>query len=209
MAELTTLADVKGWLGVTTSAMDATLTRLIEAAEARIRGICGSRDSFLTATFVETFDGDAAQIIRLKNGPITSITSIVADGVTISSDLYSFNASRGVVGFTHPARSTYWSTAMPSGLLVTGRSFNSPSFGNGFNTVTVTYVAGYANQAAVPADLQQAAVELAGLYFQAMERDPGINSETLGSYSYTKESEFESLQAIMNKLYKYGGGNPI
>ena len=207
--ELTTLVNVKSWLKISNAANDVVLTRVIEAAESRIRGLCESRTSFLTGTYVERFDGNSCQLFRLKHSPITSITSVVCDGVTIASTLYTFAADRNAIGFINPGQSTFFSTAMSSGRSVTGQSFNTPSFGSGFNTVAITYVGGYANTAAIPDDLEQAVIELASIYYQSRGRDPGLISETLGSYSWTRAENEQSIEAVVAKLAKYGADSPI
>lgn len=207
--QLTTIANLKDWLGITGGDSDAFLDRIILAAEARIRGICNSRTSFLTGTYVENFDGNNSQMLRLKHTPVASITSIVNASGTVDASTYSLNSGRGVVGFTYAGRSTKWSTAFASGQIVTGQSFPSPSFGDNFNDVVVTYIGGYANIAAVPADLSQAALELAAIYYQSRDRDPGLQSETMGAYSWTKSVAGEEMENIMAKLSPYTGGSVL
>lgn len=207
--ELTTLADVKSWLGVIDASQDAAITRMILAAEARIRGLCGNVTSFLTGTYTQTFDGNNAQILWLKHAPVTSITSIVIDGTTLDSTTYTLDAARGAVGFKYPARSTTFSLPGNGALTITGQSYNTPSFGGAYQSVVVTYVGGYANQAAIPYDLQQAAVELAALYYMARDRDPGLQSESHSNYSWTRGDAGDSIAEILPKLGPYLRGSVL
>lgn len=67
---LTTLQRVKDWLGLSTSAQDTTLERLIDAATARIETWCGRQ--FLARDRVEMLNGDS-RTLRLRHYPVNSI----------------------------------------------------------------------------------------------------------------------------------------
>ena len=77
---LDTLANVKSRQGITTSADDALLDLLLDSADAFIAGYCG-RD-FEGGTFTEYHAG-AVNVVRLRNYPVASVTSVKADRLNV------------------------------------------------------------------------------------------------------------------------------
>lgn len=90
------------------------------------------RDYLLSSSLVEYFDGGEAAYC-LKAYPVGSITEVAIDGEVIAAELYNVSAS-GVLRFK-----TYTSS--------------------GYRNVKITYVGGYANVAAIPADLKSAVAQ--------------------------------------------------
>jgi hypothetical protein len=75
--ELCSLADCKTLLGLTTSAQEAVVTLVKNGVEAFVKNFCG-RD-FIVTTYTEYPEGDGGNSIRVRQYPITSITSIHID----------------------------------------------------------------------------------------------------------------------------------
>ncbi len=73
---LDTLANVKSRQGIATSADDALLDLLRDSADAFIAKYCG-RD-FEAGTFTEYYPGEI-KVLRLRNYPLASVTSVKAD----------------------------------------------------------------------------------------------------------------------------------
>jgi len=63
-------------------------------------------------------------------------------------------------------------------------------------SVCVEYTAGYAT---VPDDIEQACIEIAAMMYRDRKRDSGLQSESLGDYSYTRANRAE-VDAIMSGL---------
>ena len=153
--DLTDLATVKSWLGLTTTGSDALVSSLITAVSAFIANYVGRQ--VLTASYVETYRGNGQCELLLRNFPITAVASVAFAGQTI----------------TTPADPV----ALTSGILFDDRTLTlvGGRFPIGL-PVVVTYTAGYAT---APADVAQATVELVGEAFRRRERI-GLSSKTLG-----------------------------
>jgi len=141
--------DLKAWLGVTTGNEDDLLGKLITNISQRILTLI-SRDSILSSSYTETYDGSGTQMQALLHYPITAVSSlkvnnapIVAspDGVQsgFTFDKYALKLIGDVTG---------------SGWALAPGFYGAPyTFIKGFQNVVVTYTAGYA---IVPFDLSQA-----------------------------------------------------
>lgn len=71
---LTSLANLKAFMGVTTTTDDALLEQLIDRASAKIESYCGRL--FITRAYREWRDGYGAPIIVLKNRPVTAVRRV-------------------------------------------------------------------------------------------------------------------------------------
>jgi hypothetical protein len=84
VVDLTTLANVEAWLGLTVGAdptADALLSRLITAASTYFQQYC-SREFALTS-YAETRSGLGGSRMMLFNTPVASVSSLTIDGVAI------------------------------------------------------------------------------------------------------------------------------
>ena len=142
---LTTLANVKAFKGGSGGERDGELTRLIAAVGAFVAAYC--RRTFETATVTEYHNGRSGQRrLLLRQPPITSITSIHDD------------VDRSYGSTTLIASTDYVITDAAAGLV----DFDGGSLQEGLSNIKVIYVGGYA-ATAIPADLEQAAIELVWL----------------------------------------------
>jgi hypothetical protein len=73
-------------------------------------------------------------------------------------------------------------------------------FPSGFFPVFVQYTAGFET---VPADLEQACIEIAADLYRERKQDKTITSESLGDYNYTQAGVAELLEGRMGKLAGY------
>jgi hypothetical protein len=71
MADLTTLANVKGWLGVTATTDDALLTRLISAASDYVQKWLNR--TIAVQPYTETRDGTGGYVLPLSNYPVSAV----------------------------------------------------------------------------------------------------------------------------------------
>ena len=96
MTDLTTLSNVKQWLGVTSSTDDAFLGRLISFASAFVQNYINR--NVLTASYYETYDGSGGQTLMTPHYQITAVSSLTIDGVSIPAA-----ANPQTIGYTFMA----------------------------------------------------------------------------------------------------------
>lgn len=113
--DLTTLADVKAYLGLESVAEDANLSRHIKAASAWIRSYL-NRD-VTSSSYTETLDGTGTATLMVGEYPITAVASVTVGGLAVT----------GVVGRQATLART-----------------DGGTFPAGIGNVVVTYTAGYA-----------------------------------------------------------------
>tara|TARA_Y100001973_G_C5200922_1_gene337572 strand:+ start:394 stop:1263 length:870 start_codon:yes stop_codon:yes gene_type:complete len=70
-------------------------------------------------------------------------------------------------------------------------------FPNTFQSILVWYKAGYVN---IPADIQQACLEVIQKLFTTRDHDPNVSSESLGDYSYSLRESASAIEDVMETL---------
>jgi len=116
MADLTTLAAVKGYMGLTSSDADTLLSRLISAASAWVETYL-SRP--VLATSVQQWrNGHNGAVMVVPYTPVTAVSVVMVDGLTIPASAVSFT---------------------PLAVKLTGYRFTA-----GIQNVRIDYTAGYA-----------------------------------------------------------------
>ena len=147
-AGLTTLANVKQWLNLSTDTMDALLARLLLAVSAFIQGPEGIGYQVASQDYDLTLDGRGGDVLALgAKPPLTAVSSLVIDGTAIPAA-----ASRTAAGYRFS----------PSAVWVRGYIFT-----RGRGNVELACTRGWD---ATPADLEQAALELIGVRFKERDR---------------------------------------
>jgi len=138
---------------------DNLLAALITAASAFILDYL-SRD-IVTAAYTEYRDGPGGHALSMKNYPVTAVSAVEINGVAIpvASDQVSF-------GYLFDDRQ----------VILRGYTFT-----RGRQNVKVTYTAGYA---AVPADLEQACLELVAYKYRGRDWT-GQSSKIIGGENIT------------------------
>jgi len=178
MSDLTTLASLKQYLGITDSSSDTVLAKLITAASVAVDYEVGY--SIGSSTYTDVLDGNGADIIHPPMRPITSVASVAVDGMD-----YQLVESRGV-GFCFDYRAVW---------LVGGGRFSL-----GRRNVEITYTAGYTD---IPADIEQAVNEMIGLRYR--ERDwIGFVSKSLAGETVTFNTSAlpKSTQAVLRQYVR-------
>lgn len=167
--QLTTLSNLKAYLSEVGTANDALLSRLIQVASDAIERYCNRK--FASATYVQLFDGTGTGVLVLRQKPLGSSAAItVLEGgsaITVGDDPSADPA---------PDLLSYAESGMlvrPFGTFIRLRRFYK-----------VTYPAGFAT---IPAPVEQAAIDLASLYFREKDR-VGLNTKNIGqqSVNYTR-----------------------
>ncbi|WP_213308186.1 head-tail connector protein [Paraburkholderia sacchari] len=165
--DLTTLANAKQWLNVTTANDDQLLTRLVSAASQFVQTWLNR--TIASASYTEKHTGSGSNTLALPNYPITAVSSLSIRGVPIAA------SPDGVqVGYTFDDRFLYLIgnvgfSAFPNG--ADGQFPTWPPLG-----VQVSYTAGYAT---TPLEIEQAVLELMGLKY-ADRTHFGQNSKSVG-----------------------------
>lgn len=172
MPVLATLNQVKAALGITGSGDDALLAELLDRAESMMAGwLSLDEDGFASKERTERYDGEGASELILRHKPVTAIDSITVGGSEWSVDAVILDARLGIIGVQGSA----WGGP-------------SPAFPFGFRNVEVTYTAGYAAQADVPDSVEALAIALTKHLWDSRAMRSGVQSESLGQYSYTAAS---------------------
>lgn len=145
MADLTSTADVKTYLGVTHSTDDTLIGRLVSAASQWFEAQTGR--VFSSTSYDEVQDGCGGRVIVPSYYPLISITSLKVDGVAITA-----STAYGVDGYY-----------IDGDVIRLRGHYVSTGIGN----VELAYVAGYS---ATPKDVAQAVIEMASLMYRERTR---------------------------------------
>lgn len=178
MADLTTLANAKAWLSVSSATDDALLSRLISAASDYIQTWL-NRDIAM-ATYTSIRDGNSGLRLMANNYPVSAVTSVIIDQQTIPASI------AGGAGYVFDSTSI---------MLIGGYKFT-----RGFQNVTIQYVAGYA---ITPKEIEQAAIELVSMRYKERDRI-GQVSKSIGGETVTfSQKDFsDSIETTLTNYKK-------
>lgn len=185
MAALTTLENVKGWLGLSDEdvADDALLTRLITAVSATVSSYLDR--AVQTATYTaEKYTVHCGDKFMPNQWPITAVTTLVVDGETIAASV------DGEDGYLFDEQFIY--------LIGSGFSGCTPQ------NVSLTYVAGYAANSAQLAEIEQAVIVMISLRYKERERI-GQRSKVLAgeTVSYMITDMPPDVKAVLDKYRRF------
>jgi uncharacterized phiE125 gp8 family phage protein len=149
MADLTSVENVKEWLGLDQNTDDLLLSRLVSGVSAWVEQYIGR--AITAANYDEYYTCRGESIIPLRHYPVTAITSVTVDGAALAA-----STGYGISGY-----------AVDGSLLVyQGGAFSTP--GNTyFRNVRVQYTAGHTT---IPKDLEQAVIHLVALRYRERDR---------------------------------------
>lgn len=175
--DLTTLANVKQWMGITSNAGDADLSRLITAASNAVISYL-NRDLF-SGQYDLRFNGKGGVTVVLPQYPVTAVSSVIVNGVPIPvgtdmSDGYFFDEGNVYLrGYT---------------------------FSRGVQNVRIQFTAGYAT---TPPEIEQAVIELVSLRHKERERI-GITSKGLAgeTITFTQKDFTSSVKNVLSQFKK-------
>jgi hypothetical protein len=173
--DLTTLANVKGWLSppLTATTDDALLTGLVTAASQFIQTWLNR--SLAVATYVETRNGTGARRLFLKYRPVLAVAALTIDGNAIP-------AAAGGPGYVFDDVSLWLIDTV---------------FRRGIMNIGVTYSAGYA---ATPPELEQACIELVCLRYRERDRIGQVSKNLAGEVvSFTQKDMPADVQTILDQ----------
>jgi hypothetical protein len=195
--DLTTLSDVKAWLQTGQSAFpatdDALLTRLITAASQFIQTWLNRQ--IASQDWIEVRDGLGNTLgpsetrYQFAAFPVTAVSSIVVDGLTLPAIPVIPSAPSGgpVVG----TQAGYLFT--PTQLVIRGYAVPRKA-----GCVTLQYTAGYA---VTPPDLAQACIELVALRYRERSHIGEISRAIGGgqTVSYSQKDMSNSIKALIQQ----------
>lgn len=147
MALLALQVDLEKFLQIdVTAEPDAAVLAYLEAASSIIESYCGR--VFTSSSVVETHDGGSTNIF-LRQPPVSTVTSVVENGVTLAATAYLLYPEEGRLVRMSGAYPYIW--------------YWKP------RTVVVTYTGGYGTAAldTIPHDLRDVCVRIAARAFQA------------------------------------------
>ena len=158
MSDLTTLIDVKAWLGIPTGTTtdDTMLSALVTSVSAWIQSYIERQ--LLTASYTELRSGSGGKALVLNQYPVTAVSALTIDGVAITA-----RTSFGSAGY-YLANNTLY---LDGGL----------TFTKGNANISIDYTAGYAT---APADIAQAAKQLVALKYRERERIGQVSKSVAG-----------------------------
>ena len=175
---LTTIENVKGYLGISVATDDALLDRLVTSASAYIQSWLNR--TFFAQTYTDTFDGMGFNSRMVSNYPILSVTNVIVD--TQSIPLAPNALASGYV-------------IAERRIMLRGYQFNS-----GVLNCSVTYTAGYAS---VPPEIGQACIEIVANRYREKDRigltSKGLAGETI---AYSQKDFPDSVRTILNNYKK-------
>lgn len=207
MASLISIAEYKVWSGISGTSQDALLTVLVDAVSMEVRRWCdrNTTNGFESMSRTERYDGNDEQTIQLMEWPVTAVTSVTVytaggDSDVLDTDTYRFDGDSGVLSRIDPRLARFPVTAFGT---VNSTFSVQPWFERGFNNIEVIYTGGYAT---IPADLKMACYRLTDLAYAARGRNMGIQSESLGGYSYTNmdPAKTTAIKAELIRAYNTG-----
>jgi hypothetical protein len=182
MADLTTLAKAREWLGIpgTVTTDDALLTRLVSSASDFIQTWLNR--TIASQSYTETRDGTGGRRLLFSNYPVTAVSSVQIDGqavplsTSVSMDGYVFNGTT---------------------LSLRGGTYR---FSRDIQNVVVAYTAGFGT---VPNEIEQSCLELVGLRYKEKDRiglvSKGLAGETT---NYTQKDMSDAIQSTLTNYKK-------
>lgn len=195
---LSTIAAYKTYAGISGTGEDSVLTVLLDSASAAIRRRAGRSLStgFESATYTENLSGRDSNVLQLAEWPVTSITSIkyVADDgttTTVASTGYRVDSATGIVYRLGAQRSRFATDSV--GALIKPDFNVYPRWDAGYNNIEAVYVGGYST---VPDDLKLALYRIMDMLYSERRQNPGMQSESLGGYSYSRAMDFSHDEAV-------------
>lgn len=196
---LVTTADLKTYLGITTTTEDAYLDIVRAGAEEAFKGLVGWRIE--SATYTEYLNGTGSPIISVRQVPVNSLTSVnvdsnrafdsttaltIGDTATAQCYLQQDRPGGGSMSGIIVRRNAVW----PRGLWLE-RGNLTPLSMPGQGNVKVVYSGGYTS---IPDDIKLAIYEACKLLRMQRTTVGPVQGESLGEYSYSS-ADLMKLQA--------------
>lgn len=175
--DLTTLAKVRAHLDIDVAFLDddPLISQLVTSASAWLKNQLGDRD-ICSASYTEYFSGNCETMLLPAQYPVTAVATLTIDGEAI-------------------AARTAWDGS--GYIIVDGISIKLVGYTTsvGVSNVVLAYTAGYTT---VPADIDQAVIELVAWRYRERNRI-GLTSTSVGGESVTF-SQFAAPMSVKNVI---------
>ena len=173
--DLTTLDNVKSWLGLTTTTDDALLTRLISASSGFIQSILNRM--LASQAYTEIRDGKGTRSLSLANYPVTAVATLTIDGITIPPA---------------PAVNQAGYVFSSGQIMLYGYCFT-----RGFQNIAISYTAGYST---IPYEIEQACIELCVLRYKERDRIGQVSKSIAGEVvSFTQKDMPADVMTLLQQ----------
>jgi hypothetical protein len=173
--DLTSVENVKGYLGITNTQDDPLLERLVSAASQYVAQYLNR--SFGEEQYTDTFDGAGGQVWMFRNYPVTSVQSLSIRGIPIAA------SQNFAAGYRFDERR----------LILQGLNFLP-----GLLNCTVQYTVEFLNNA----DIEQACIEIVANRYREKDRiglvSKGLAGETI---SFSQKEMPNSARDIL-RVYR-------
>ena len=179
MSDLTTVTNVKLWLGITDSNSDLLLQQLVTRLSAYVINFLNR--NILSATYTEIRDGNRKTRMRLHEYPVSAVSSLTVDGIAVIPS---------VDGLTNGFVFDQWNLYLQDGAGV---------FNPGQRNINVSYTAGYLT---VPPDLEQLVIEIVGLRMKNRARIGLVSENVQGQQTTFSLTDFSADQKGVLDNYK-------
>ncbi len=172
--DLTTLANLKGYLGLTVTTDDSLLSRMITAYSVLAQTVMNRQ--IASQSYTERRSGAGGDVMAFANYPVTAVSAATINGLPIPAVV-----NFGDAGYSFDEKFIYLS----------GYCFSRCS-----NNVVLTYTAGYAT---TPVDLEEAVIQTVATRYKEKSRI-GENSKSLAgeTISYMVKDFSDSARTTLN-----------
>lgn len=176
VSDLTTLANIKSWLGKTDTSSDILLDLLITQISDEIRTYT-NRDIYPVTNYGEMRDGNGRENLTVLQYPIIAVSGVTINGVSIPTI-----TTPGGAGYAFDKNSI---------------RLSGYCFAKGVQNVTINYSAGYAT---IPPVIERACIELVAHRFEGRNRI-GVKSKSQGQQNSTFDTSAlpESVKTILKQ----------
>lgn len=182
--DLTTLANAKAWLNVTTTTDDALLTRLVSASSQFVQTYL--RRQIATASYTDVRNGNDQTEMVLANWPVVSVSSVTVSGLVVQPAPSMVAGQSPSVGYLFDDQSVY---------------LYGFQFYRGAQNVQIAYSAGYSS---TPLDIEQAVIELIALKYADRnhmgQSSKSISGEVVSYFMGDMPNGVKSLLANYRKV---------
>lgn len=202
----------KSYAGISVSTWDTQLGIIMTAVLDAVQDATGR--VLTQATFTEYLDGIGSDVLIVKNPPISSITSIKVlqypgdNPTAVDSGNYTFDSDRdtGIIRLepSSTRRFPYDSFGMPN---IGGPQYGIyPNWPRGYRNIKVVYVGGYTT---FPARLTMLLYKITDILFAQIRQDTTLQSENLGSYSYTRMMNSPQIGLLIKQMSQVFKSTPL
>ncbi len=200
---LTTLATVKNVLGITDTAQDDELTRMINAVSQTMARFCNRRFDH-SAAITEKIAGFGGRLMMISRTPLLNIAEVKIND-TVVEDVSIYNADEGFI---------YRKTGWPWSVRSRSNYGYEPLPGDEELNVEVTYEGGYVTPAqaagsaldrTLPYDLEQLCIDAVVSATKGAGENKFVTSESLMSASYSYDRASSLIPSGVFDALKFSG----